>query len=391
MNLFRPGRNLPKPFKASLRLLFIGALFLLPGCRFSSTPTLPPANLLAPLEPENGVYWGANLDWGNDSVSAFTGRLGLAPAVLVYFVNFPISSNDQSGLDAFFQQVSQGGAVALLTLEPFSGLQTITDDAANRLADYVAAKNKAGLRIMLRFAHEMNGSWYPWSQQPTAFKVAFQKLADAIHSRTHDTAMIWAPNYGGGYPFAGGQHGATAGTSDFKLLDTNGDGKLDQQDDPYAPYYPGDHYVDWVGMSLYHWGNTYPWGENEVPESTAFVDQLTGNYNGFNGDERAVPDFYNDFTVIHGKPLAITETAALYNPQAGGPGELEIKRAWWNQVFSQEIFNRFPQLKMINWFEWRKYEIEISGIVDWTISLNPEIRSAFASDFPRGQFILGRG
>ncbi|APV45119.1 hypothetical protein Dform_01800 [Dehalogenimonas formicexedens] len=391
MNPFRTRRSLLNPLDASLRLLVLVALFLLPGCHTSSIPTLTSSKAFAPLEPEKGVYWGANLDWGNDSVSAFTGRLGLAPAVLVYFVNFPIPSNDQSGLDAYFQQVSQSGAIALLTLEPFSGLQTVTADEANRLADYVAAKNKAGIRIMLRFAHEMNGSWYPWSQQPTACKVAFQRIADAVHAKTPDTAMIWAPNNGGGYPFTGGQYEAKTGTPDFKTLDTNGDGKLDQQDDPYAPYYPGDNYVDWVGMSLYHWGNAYPWGENEVPESTSFIDRLTGNYNGLNGDERAVPDFYNDYAVNHGKPLAITETSALYSPQAGGPGELEIKRAWWNLIFSQDVFNRFPQLKMINWFEWRKYETEISDIVDWTISLNPEIRSAFVKDFPKNKFILGRG
>jgi soluble lytic murein transglycosylase-like protein len=67
--------------------------------------------------------------------------------------------------------------------------------------------------------------------------------------------MLWAPNYGGGYPFASGQYNALPGTSDFALLDTNHDGVLNMSDDPYLPYYPGDDAVDWVGMSLYHWGS----------------------------------------------------------------------------------------------------------------------------------------
>ena len=63
-------------------------------------------------------------------------------------------------------------------------------------------------------------------------------------------------------------------------------------DDSYAPYYPGDDAVDWVGMSLYHWGATYPWGENELPEANKFTDQLTGTYVGANGDDSLLPDFY---------------------------------------------------------------------------------------------------
>ena len=43
------------------------------------------------------------------------------------------------------------------------------------------------------------------------------------------------------------------------------------RDDPYAPYWPGADAVDWVGMSLYHWGSAHPWGENEVPEPGKFA------------------------------------------------------------------------------------------------------------------------
>lgn len=48
------------------------------------------------------------------------------------------------------------------------------------------------------------------------------------------------------------------------------------QDDAYAPYYPGDEAVDWVGMPLYHWGSRYPWGENELPEPNKLAEQLLG-------------------------------------------------------------------------------------------------------------------
>lgn len=87
---------------------------------------------------------------------------------------------------------------------------------------------------------------------------------------------MWAPNYGGGYPFAGGQHQAAAGTPEYLELDTDHDGTVTGADDPYARYYPGDDAADWVGMSLYHWGSVYPWGVNVVPEEGKFLQQLTG-------------------------------------------------------------------------------------------------------------------
>jgi hypothetical protein len=91
-------------------------------------------------------------------------------------------------------------------------------------------------------------------------------MADALHKEAkRKAAMIWAPNYGGGYPFADGQYEIKPGDPDFDVLDTNSDGKIDAYDAPYAPYYPGDDC--WAAMTLYHWGSSYPWGENELPEA----------------------------------------------------------------------------------------------------------------------------
>lgn len=42
----------------------------------------------------------------------------------------------------------------------------------------------------------------------------------------------------------------------------------------------------------------------------------------------------------------------------------------------------FPQLKMINWFEWDKDEIEVKGRVDWTVTRAPGTRAAFTAALP---------
>jgi hypothetical protein len=352
------------------------------------TPSLRPAPSAAPglarLEPGDGTYFGMNLDWANDSVAAASERLGVTPAVWVQFVRFPLDDADTANLDAFIEQVEGVGGIGLITLEPHDGLASVTPEAADKLAGLLADYwTGSGVPTLVRFAHEMNGSWYPWAQQPAGYVTAFETVAAAVHENAPASAMIWAPNEGGGYPFTGGQYAARAGTDEFAALDTNEDGKLDGQDDPYAPYYPGDEAVDWVGMSLYHWGNSYPWGENELPPSGKFAALLTGEPIVEHAESGSVPDFYTTYADGHDKPLAIIETAALYDPAASpGPTEAELKTAWFTQVFSAETREAFPRIRMINWFEWRKEEAEVGRVIDWRLSADADLARSLLAGVP---------
>ena len=336
----------------------------------------------ADMIPHHGAMLGVNLDWGSESLKDFSARLGLKPAVAVSFANLPMNGSDVQNVIGAVDQVRAMNGTLLLTLEPRSGLAAVTATVANNLAARLAKFNASGVPVIVRFAHEMNGSWYTWGQQPMAYVAAYRRVAEAVHRLAPGSSMMWAPNYAGGYPFSGGAFEAKPGSADFKVLDTNADGVITLADDPYAPYYPGNDVVDWVGMSLYHWGSKYPWGENEVPEAGKFAAQLTGNYNGLGGDETAAPNFYQIYGVEKSKPVAISETAALVVPNGDTALELSIKQAWWRQVFSSETATRFPQLHMINWFEWNKFEPEVKAKVDWTIGNDDVVRKAFVGDIP---------
>jgi hypothetical protein len=61
---------------------------------------------------------------------------------------------------------------------------------------------------------------------------------------------------------------------------------------------------------------------------------------------------------------------------------LAVKRAWWNQVLAPDVATRFPQLRMVNWFEWDKHEPEVGVHVDWTAAGTPATRDAFVADLP---------
>lgn len=383
------GSGVPSASSAGLPTVAPGATLLPSASPARPLQTQAPGQ--ARLQPARGTYFGLNLDWGSETAREASDRVGRTPAVWVQFARFPLDSGARANLDAFVEQVAGVGGLALMTLEPRDGLAAVTDAAANDVADLLAGYwNRYGVRTFVRFAHEMNGSWYPWAQQPVAYVAAFRRVAAALHERSPSSAMMWAPNEGSGYPFIGGKYGAAPGSADAKALDTNGDGALTRTDDPYAPYYPGDDAVDWIGVSLYQWGLAYPWGENEIPKPGTFANLLRGRPTGGQANEVAIPDLYSLYADGHHKPIAIVETAILFDPAApaGGPTEAKLKTAWFDQVFAAANRTQFPRIGMINWFEWRKTETEVGRVIDWRLAADPALAKSLLASVPDGWLVF---
>lgn len=200
--------------------------------------------------------------------------------------------------------------------------------------------------------------------------------------------MVWGPNLAVNYPFQnGGVPLPNVGSINFNLLDTNKDGVIDLKDDPYTPYYPGDEYVDWVGLSLY-W---YPTGGiNNLPDPTYFADQLTatGNRKSLTLGpsvaryqpsvlNQANRNFYQNFCVNRGKPLVIPETSAPWIPSwtKGDGDENQIKTNWYNQIFSDETMRRFPKLKGAVWFE--EFKSDGMEMRDWRLMSSPTVLNSY--------------
>jgi hypothetical protein len=370
------------PRRAAQSALAFTVALALGGCADSASLAACTVPSMEQVIPTDGVLVGVNPDWDNQTLQEYAAAIGRRPAVAVSFADVPMSAADTENVAAAGAQVASNGGTLLLTLEPAGGLAAVTPDVAADVADVLTSLENNGTAVIVRFAHEMNGSWYAWGQQPAEYIAAFRMMSEALRNGTQSAAMMWAPNYGGGYPFAGGVSEAVPGTADFVALDTNTDGTLSMADDPYAAYYPGDDVVDWVGMSLYHWGSVHPWGENETPEPHKFAQQLTGEYNGLGGDDTGVPDFYSVYGVGKGKPVAIPETAALVVHRGDAAAELAIKQTWWRQIFAEETGEQFPELRMINWFEWVKFEPEVGAEIDWAMTSDDSNRDVFSTELP---------
>lgn len=201
-------------------------------------------------------------------------------------------------------------------------------------------------------------------------------------------AMVWAPNVGINYPFNGGGIAYPTMASDplnFQALDTNNDGSITWKDDPYLPFYPGDSYVDWIGISLYWYPDSGTGFNGPVP-STYFVDQMQGRgptiqlYNPIVQNDGGLRDFYARFPKGRNKPFILAETAAPWVPsQPANIKEESVKAGWWNQVYSQSTRSLFPLMKAVVHFE----ESKADGggtIRDWRILNNTDVAYGFKTD-----------
>lgn len=371
---------------------------LLGGCgnKLSQADSLveqePPPVSVQPAIPAQGVYLGALLLTGQTSIADFNARTGVRHALFAEFLSFPRVLDQTGGeyrkIVAFINECKQGGALPMLTLETPDGLNSYTTEQITAFADFLHNRD---VPLLLRWNHEMNGSWYAWGQQPALYQAKFREFAQIVHVRAPNVAMAWTPNQGWGYPWPTTPARIAPGSSDFALLDTNSDGVINQSDDPYAPYYPGDAYVDWVGHSFYHWGNGLERGSNQVP--------YPGKWGEANGIANAIPNFHDTYAVGHQKPMLIAETSALFDPanQAGGNSpEAEIKNSWLSQVYNladpatPSLQGEFPQIKAIFWFNQRKFESEVGTEIDWSIDSNGTVIERYRQLTADSYFIKGK-
>lgn len=390
-------------------LLAVVAVFLV-----ASGPWLPAA--AADTGPASGPsvpaagrpLFGPGLDWADDSAAAYRDRLGLTPSLYEQRVAYPLDPSSATFLEQMVEQVAPLGAVALLSLEPSVALGALDQADATALAETLQRLHaEHGTTFLLRFAPEMNGTWYSWGQQPRAYVTAFRELAEVVHASAPGARTVWSPVYGAGYPY-----GAAYGdvdpdrTRDVASLDTDADGRLDGDDDPYGPYWPGTDAVDWVGLTLFHFGidrgrednaldplSGGETGEDErsigfetdvAPRAGAFRARMEERfgYDGTNGRE----SFYERFAAPYDLPLLV-ETGAVWLPDPAGDPELRIKRAWWRQVLAAD--EEYPLLRGISWLEQRRPEAEVGGrTVDWRATRTPRLAEALAADLV-GRVTLG--
>ncbi|KAK9786491.1 hypothetical protein WJX73_000886 [Symbiochloris irregularis] len=370
------------------------------SCAMCMALCLGAGHCQTPFEPKQGGWFGVSFDFTSMSVQQYTQQAGIYPAVWNIYVTLPMDGNSTTVLNTALPQLAAIKALVHLTVEPQSGLAAVTYPAIGKLAYYIKNAQLGGASFLINFGHEMNGDWYVWGQQPTQYVQTYQFVARALNEMTCGVAMVWAPNAAKGYPWreANGVSptgwGAAPGSADWAVMDTNGDGTVNQMDDALMPYWPGDDNVSWVGMAAYSWGpGSAPFTVNSLPAAQQFTTMVDPppvcRCKRINDYNVANSSLYSRFSAdgVHNKPMIITETSALYIPSnPDGNTNYQIKSAWWQQAYNTgkdteealSLAEHYPQLKMVLWFDEIKAEGSAGGnVVDWRFSADPQIRAGF--------------
>ncbi|PZR29939.1 MAG: hypothetical protein DI535_00085 [Citrobacter freundii] len=268
----------------------------------------------------NKLYWGFFDDSGTPM--SFYNGFGKNPSMAMMFNGWEATGSKNFPVQ-FCQNAFAGGYVPHVTLEPKMGMVELMsgkyDEDIKKYGEAIAALGKP---IVLRFAHEFNGDWYPWSilndqLVPAATYVqAFRYMRDKIRVAGGTNAYwVWAPN---------NENGA----KNPQTLDA---------------YYPGDAYVDIIGMDGYNFGTSQSWS----------------NWQGFG---QVFGGLYDWIVQAHpDKPVFICE---MGTSSTGGD-----KAAWITDMFAQ-LETRFPKVKGFVWFN-------INKETDWRFTETQQSIDAF--------------
>jgi beta-mannanase len=210
------------------------------------------------------------------------------------------------------------GRIPYVTIEPFNmSLDKIasgSEDAVIR-ARATSVKGLSG-KILLRFAHEMNGNWYAWDGYHNGANAAAAQKYVAAYRHLHDV-----------FKDAGA-------TNVLWVFCPNVDSVPSESWNQWSNYYPGDQYVDWMCFDGYNWG------------TDTFESMTSRIYPGL---------------AAKGKPIMLGETSTK-----------DVEKATWISAILPAMKSRFPLLKALVWFNVNKEN-------DWRFDSTTNSRSAFVT------------
>lgn len=368
----------------STALLALGGSAVIPAAAAEGFP-----------EPAADTSWfGAELDSRENAAETYTDRLGFPVSLLSRPIDYPLSVGSTSALSNLAAKARDQGAVSVISLQPLVPLPSLEPEDASALVEVLNdLTRELGSAFLIRFAPEMNGSWTAYGQQPTDYIAAFGDFAEVVHAQAFAAQTVWAPSYGSGYPFGGTinapARGAVAADAisrqDQILLDTNENGRLDQRDDPYGPYFPGVEAVDWVGLSVLKFGPNKRAGDNTVAGAGELKERLDDTFGYPDAVNRS--SFYQRYALGQDKPMLLL-TGALFNPDAaeGDPTERAVKGAWLRQV--KTAIRSREQIKAVVWLESTRFEPEVGKSVRWGLTSSRGLGSAMGRLVQTGSFDL---
>jgi mannan endo-1,4-beta-mannosidase len=218
----------------------------------------------------------------------------------------------------------QNKKIIIITWEPYLH----NDDKKNILPDIVAGKydellnrfagkiKKYDYYVFIRWAHEMNGSWYPWAASPDIYKKAYLHIYN-IFKRANCPKLKFI----------------------FSINNFDTGKKFEN-------YYPGDDAVDVIGIDGYNWGNA----DKKIGWKSPW-DVFASSY------KRVIK-------LSKTKPVFITETSST---SSGG------NKTKWIKDFFSVLRKKLKNIRAVVWFD-------IDKETDWSISRDTSVWNAYLKE-----------
>ncbi|MCZ7437039.1 glycosyl hydrolase [Micromonospora sp. WMMC241] len=339
-------------------LLLAYAFVVAPGA-WRATADAPAATASVPaggvFPPAGRAFFGVMTDKGPYDLTdtdRFAAAARRAPQLMLFGASWASAAFDRS----LFDRIAERGMMPMLGWEPWdhtvdeaarrTGLparrvdriratqpdfrldRIATGDFDGYLRSWADGVRSLGYPVAIRFAHEMNGDWYPWCERANGnrrgdYVRAWRHVHDVFTAAgATNVTWVWSPN-----------------------------ARWDKTTAGLGGLYPGDDYVDWVGVTGYY-------GTGAFTKTYWSFDQIFG-------------PTIAEIRGVTGKPLVVTET---------GASDVDARKARW----IRETFDSLPRYRNLIGLVW----FEVDKEQDWRIADSPAAADAFAESVATDRYDL---
>ena len=290
--------------------------------------------------PTLGTWYGSDVGGGETGESA-----------VLFYVQFMDGYSLDHWLGYYnntspkFQAAAQTGGVIEMAWnvspESTAGMQKVLDASADSyITQSMASLGALNCTVLLRIGAEMNN----WPDcDPQTYIAAFRKVADAAH-RYGNIKMVFSPD------------------------------NVSNRNVSFDMFYPGDAYVDWLGVSTYHVSNYKSYPGTGVKGTYGFNDThyLSDAYYGnglYDSDPLIIIGPIARFAQEHGKPMMISECGFLETFNGENQRAYAADQAGKLYAYANMIY---PNIKAVFYFD-------VSLANNYLLSANPAVAEAYHS------------
>jgi len=188
---------------------------------------------------------------------------------------------------------------------------------------------KFGTPLIVEWGTEANGCWFHWNGKwngaaadkesgPAMFRRAFRRIVRLIRDEADARNITWV------------FHATSAGDPDYRTAGNEWNRMMN--------YYPGDEYIDWIGLSVY--GAQKPEPGQECP---SFCSQMENALQELGDDKNRKPLFILEFGATGGFGDSTTPADKCEFQQCGAA-------AWADDALGKLLGHRWPEVRGFSWW-----------------------------------------